>query len=188
MKKGDRPFDYTSPNLKHFKGFVKGPSDNKITSNTHGENLVFRKIEKSDYYLKYIELLSQLTTINKEKITKDKFDNFINNLNINHHIIVAELSDININLQNVKNIVGSVTVLIENKLIHNFGKVAHIEDVVVDKDIRGYGLGKKIIDKAIQYAKNQGCYKIILDCNKDNIKFYEKCGFKHKEYEMVIYL
>ena len=65
---------------------------------------------------------------------------------------------------------------------------ATLWDVVVDKNIRGYGLGKKIIDKAIQYAKNQGCYKIILDCNKDNIKFYEKCGFTHKEYEMVIYL
>lgn len=33
-----------------------------------------------------------------------------------------------------------------------------------------------------------GCYKIILDCSQKNIPFYEKCGFSHKEYEMVLYL
>ena len=35
------------------------------------------------------------------------------------------------------------------------------------------------------YAKEQGCYKVILDCADDNAAFYSKCGFKQKEVQMV---
>ena len=28
------------------------------------------------------------------------------------------------------------------------------------------------------YAKKKGCYKLVLQCKKENIKFYEKCGYQ----------
>jgi len=74
-------------------------------------------------------------------------------------------------------IIGTGSILIEQKLIHNFGKVGHIEDVVIDKDYRCLGLASKLILKLIEIAKTNGCYKIILNTLKDTTVFYEKLGF-----------
>ena len=74
---------------------------------------------------------------------------------------------------------GATTLLIETKFIHNGGKVGHIEDVVVDKKHQRKGIGEKIIIYFLRYAKDQGCYKTILDCTDEVKPFYEKLGFKH---------
>ena len=139
---------------------------------------MIRKLAKSDFNNKYLDLLDQLSSTNQENITYDKFELFINQLNNNHNIYVIEKNN---------KIIASGTLLIENKIIHNFGKVGHIEDIVVDFNERGSGLGKLIINHLIETAKNLNCYKIILNCNESNVKFYEKCGFTKKELEMVIY-
>ena len=138
----------------------------------------FRYLQKKDYNLQYLDLLEQLTKVNKELISRNDFSNFIDNLNENHQIIVVELDN---------NIIATGTILIENKLIHGISKVAHIEDIVVDKKSRGMGLGKKLISFLLNIAENKKCYKTILNCKKENIKFYEKCGLKHNGAEMVKY-
>lgn len=33
-----------------------------------------------------------------------------------------------------------------------------------------------------------GCYKVILDCSEDNVRFYERCGFVRKEVQMAAYI
>ena len=76
---------------------------------------------------------------------------------------------------------------IEKKFIRNCGKVGHIEDVVVDSNARGMQLGKKIVGFLADHARSVGCYKVILDCSVENRTFYEKCGFKQKEIQMVKY-
>ncbi len=139
---------------------------------------MIRKLAKSDFNNKYLDLLDQLSSTNQENFTYDKFELFINQLNNNHNIYVIEKNN---------KIIASGTLLIENKIIHNFGKVGHIEDIVVDFNERGSGLGKLMINYLIETAKNLNCYKIILNCNESNVKFYEKCGFTKKELEMVIY-
>ena len=113
-----------------------------------------------------INLLSQLTVVGNptvESINKNIYDN----------IYVAYLTDDN-------NIIGTITLFVEDKIIHNGSKVGHIEDVVVDKNYRKMGVGKLLIDYVVKLSKDRGCYKVILDCDEDNIKFYEKCGFKTK--------
>ena len=77
---------------------------------------------------------------------------------------------------------------IEKKFIRNCGKVGHIEDVIVDSNVRGMQLGKKIVEFLTDHACLMGCYKVILDCSNENRAFYEKCGFKQKEIQMVKYL
>ncbi len=139
---------------------------------------MIRKLAKKDFNNKYFDLLDQLSSTNQENITYDKFELFINQLNNNHNIYIIEKNN---------KIIASGTLLIENKIIHNFGKVGHIEDIVVDFNERGSGLGKLMINHLIETAKNLNCYKIILNCNESNVKFYEKCGFVKKELEMVIY-
>tara|TARA_B100000123_G_scaffold249888_1_gene208401 strand:+ start:477 stop:923 length:447 start_codon:yes stop_codon:yes gene_type:complete len=84
-------------------------------------------------------------------------------------------------------IVGAITILIEQKIIHNGGKVCHIEDLVVDSSVRSYGIGKKLIKFCKQVAIENVCYKIILNCNEFNKSYYEKFGFDSKNIEMSYY-
>jgi glucosamine-phosphate N-acetyltransferase len=147
---------------------------------TFPKNIIFRKIEKSDFYKNYVHLLQHLTIVNPEEITSDKFNTFIENLSDNHAIYVLEDRDNHV-------IIGTITLLIEAKIIHNMGKVAHIEDVVVDPNYRGTNLGKKLVKKVTDIAHAANCYKIILDCGEHNEIFYIKCEFKRKGLQMAQY-
>lgn len=140
-----------------------------------------RKIEKNDFNKKYLELLKQLTTIDIDKITQESFEIFINNLNENHLIYVIEET-----LQNI--IIGTITILFEPKIIHTMGMVCHIEDIVIDLNFRGLKLSKILINKALELAKNNKCYKAILNCNDKNIEIYEKNGFIANGNLMSLYL
>jgi glucosamine-phosphate N-acetyltransferase len=140
--------------------------------------MIFRKLNSNDYSNEYFNLLGQLTEVDSDKITYNNFLEFINQLNDNHQIIVIEDDN---------KIIASGTLLIENKIIHGISKVGHIEDIVVDKNIRGLGLGKKIINYLTELANKNNCYKVILNCKESNCGFYEKCGFEKKELEMVKY-
>ena len=75
-------------------------------------------------------------------------------------------------------VVGSTTLLIEPKFIHQGGKVGHIEDVVITKEFQDSGIGEKLINFILDYAKKNDCYKTILDCSDDVKSFYEKIGLK----------
>ena len=141
-------------------------------------NLTIRKLIKKDFYSNYFELLEQLTVVEKEKITFDKFSKFVDDLNENHIIIVFEKKG---------KLLTSGTLFIENKIIHGLNKVGHIEDIVVDQSARGQNLGKLMIDYLTDIAKDK-CYKVILNCKDLNIGFYEKCGFRKKGIEMAKYL
>ena len=74
--------------------------------------------------------------------------------------------------------VGMITLLIEQKLIHGGKCVAHIEDLVVDKEYSGLGIATKLLTYVINIAKINNCYKIILDCKRELFPFYEKVGFQ----------
>ena len=58
------------------------------------------------------------------------------------------------------------------------GGVGHIEDVVVRKDYEGRGIGMKLVISLLNRAKEEKCYKTILDCKDDLKIFYERIGFK----------
>lgn len=58
------------------------------------------------------------------------------------------------------------------------GRAAIIEDVVVHEDARGKGVGKLIINKLIDHAKVNGCFKVNLVASTENAKFYEQSGFE----------
>tara|TARA_B110000285_G_C15109039_1_gene609888 strand:+ start:178 stop:651 length:474 start_codon:yes stop_codon:yes gene_type:complete len=144
-------------------------------------NFVIRPLIYNDYNKNYLFLLQQLTQLDPEQINNDIFNHFVDSLNPKHTVVVVENTDTN-------KIVGTITSLIEHKIIHNMGFVCHIEDVVVDEKYRGYGLGKLLLESAIQYAKENKCYKTILDCSDNNVGFYEKNGgFEVKGRCMALY-
>ena len=130
---------------------------------------IIRELKKDDLFngfLTSLDSLRQVSNIDKEKAV-DIFEKI--NSNPDYIVAVAELDG---------SIVGSTTLLIEQKFIHNGGLVGHIEDVVVNKDFQGQKIGEKIMKYLLEKAKNLGCYKTILDCTDDVKPFYEKLGFK----------
>jgi GNAT superfamily N-acetyltransferase len=59
-------------------------------------------------------------------------------------------------------------------------RVAILEDMVVLPKYRDQGTGSKLLDYAIQFAKEQGCKRISLLTDDDNYhahRFYQKHGF-----------
>lgn len=58
--------------------------------------------------------------------------------------------------------------------------ICFVENVVTDKDYRKQGLAKKVIETAIEFARQHKCYKVILQsgiARKEAHQFYEKLGF-----------
>ena len=103
-------------------------------------------------------------------------------------MLIISPTNIIIIIEDNNKIIGSGTLLIENKVIHNMGLVAHIEDIVIHNNYKKQGLGKKIIDELINISIQSNCYKIILDCNEKNVNFYLNSGFTQKKIQMVKYL
>jgi len=133
-------------------------------------NITIRKLQKDDLWNGFLQTLDSLRQAsNIDKKTAEKIFDKINS-NPDHIVAVAVIEE---------KIVGSTTLLIETKFIHNGGKVGHIEDVVIDKEYQRKGIGEKIVVYLLRYAKDQGCYKTILDCVDEVKPFYEKLGFKH---------
>ena len=134
-----------------------------------------RKIEEGDLENGFTETLDFLSDTNK--IDKNNIKEILKKIkqNPNHTIHVA--------IDN-KKIVGSTTLFIEQKFIHDGGLVGHIEDVVVRKDYEGKGIGMKLVISLLNVAKQRKCYKTILNC-KDSLKpFYENIVFKQIANEM----
>jgi len=142
-------------------------------------NFTITQLQKNDYYNGFLRLLEQLTTVNSDEISYDDFSKYIDKIKSKVFIIKDNTSN---------KIIATATALIENKFIHKLSSVCHIEDVVVDSEYRNKGLGKKLINHCVEYAKSKGCYKIILNCSEKNIQFYEKCGFHNKNVEMSLYV
>jgi len=77
-------------------------------------------------------------------------------------------------------IISSCYLAIIPNLTRNGKSNGFIENVITDENYRKKGIGKKIIEMAIEYGKQNNCYKIILQSGynrKENHIFYEKCGF-----------
>lgn len=136
------------------------------------------KLDASDYNRGFLQLLEQLTTVEPNLITFDQFCEHLKNISSSTYVIRDVSCD---------KVVATGSILIEKKFIRRLGSVGHIEDVVVHDKYRGLGLGKSIMDQLIEIGKNEKCYKIILDCNKNNVDFYAKSGFKEKEIQMALY-
>ena len=141
---------------------------------------MIREINRYDIDEDYQSLLRQLSGNEDEWRYRDLFlvyeewwDHYRNNENF--IVFVYEKDD---------HILGTASVLIEHKLLHYGSKAGHIEDVVTDYSARGLGIGKQLIHSCVGWCVLNNCYKVILDCSKDNIPFYESCGFYAAEHCM----
>ncbi len=133
--------------------------------------IIIREIEEDDLKNGFLETLDFLR--NTGDLDKNKANEILKKIKQNpDHIIYVAIDN--------KKIVGSTTLLIEQKFIHDGGFVGHIEDVVVRKDYEGKGIGIKLVTSLLERAKEKNCYKTILDCKDDVKQFYERIGFKRE--------
>lgn len=142
--------------------------------------LITRELVPEDLERGFLDLLSQLTEVG-EVDRKDVLKRYEELEREGNRRIVVVLDE------QMGRVLATGTAFLEKKFIRNCGCVAHIEDVVVDRNTRGKHLGKLIVDDLLEYARLHGCYKAILDCSEENVGFYEKCGFYRKEVQMACY-
>ena len=132
-------------------------------------DITIRELEEKDLFNGFLESMDSLklaSNLEREK-AKEIFEKISSNSN--HFVYVAILDG---------RVVGSTTMLIEPKFIHNGGNVAHIEDVVVSNEYQGKGIGEMLMQSLLDLAKDNNCYKTILYCSDEVKPFYEKIGFK----------
>lgn len=69
------------------------------------------------------------------------------------------------------------------------GVVLHLEDLVVNPKMRGFGLGTALLDEVVKYGHNLGVKRIsweVLDWNEKAITLYENKGAKIlKDWDVV---
>ncbi|WRT68929.1 uncharacterized protein IL334_005911 [Kwoniella shivajii] len=147
-----------------------------------GPDLHLRPLASDDHKRGHFDVLAVLTAAPQlsPKAYKGNFDELKACPGTYFIIVIIDVSS--------DKIVGSGSVIVERKFLRGTGLVGHIEDIAVSKAAQGKKLGLRIINALEKIGESRGCYKIILDCSEKNIPFYEKCGFKHKEYEMVRYM
>ena len=57
---------------------------------------------------------------------------------------------------------------------------AHLEDLFVEAAARGSGLGRELVEAALEHARRRGCARIELDANEANepaLRLYRSVGF-----------
>lgn len=87
-------------------------------------------------------------------------------------------------------IVGVLTAELQVKL-HRENMQCFVEDLVVDKEYRNRGIGKSLLQNAIDYAKSKNCDVVELTTylnNEKAIKFYEANDFIKHSYKFKRYL
>jgi N-acetylglutamate synthase-like GNAT family acetyltransferase len=115
------------------------------------------------------------------KIWTNSFSrNFDNPINPNY---LNDPNSITIVMSRGDIIIGVATLHIIKKLTRILGL---IEDVAVNENHRGLGIGKKLVKRLVKIGNEKKCDKIVLSSSEKNSKFYEKIGFQKNELQMVI--
>lgn len=142
-------------------------------------NFIIREIEQADLEKGFFQTLSNLAMVGRIRDDLEQAKKILQEIKSYplYKIFVAVKND-------DAEIIGSITLLIEQKFIHDGGKSGHIEDVVTRKDYEGIGVGSALVSAALAFAREKNCYKVVLDCSEKNVRFYEKIGFRRNEISM----
>ena len=138
------------------------------------KNFYIRPLQSDDYKHGFFDVLGQLTTVGKvtETTFKKQFNKMKSSNGTYYPTVITDKST-----GDSEKIIGTATLVIERKFIHNCATRGLIEDVVISEKYQDRGLGKLIIQTQIELAKSLGCYKITLNCKAEKVNYYKKFGF-----------
>jgi ribosomal protein S18 acetylase RimI-like enzyme len=129
----------------------------------------------NDLVVAFQRLIPQLSTSNPAP-TKEQLESIV--ASDFSHILLAKVDDV---------IVGSLTLVIFHIPT---GVRAWIEDVVVDADARGKGVGEALNKFALAEAKRQGVTTVDLTSRPSREaanRLYQRLGFEHRETNVYRY-
>ncbi len=85
--------------------------------------------------------------------------------------------------------VGTYTFFVLPLLAHAGAPEAIVEDVAVHPEAQGQGIGRALMQHAMQLAREAGCYKLTLSSNQRREQahaFYERLGFSRHGVSFVV--
>ncbi|GAA3759222.1 GNAT family N-acetyltransferase [Flavobacterium ginsengiterrae] len=131
-------------------------------------NINIRKIQIQDLDFVY----KSICELENEVFDFETFKNiFIENIsNPNYLYLIAESENESL---------GFITFHIQN-LLHHCGLVGEIHEFFIDKNHRGKGVGRKLIDEIVRYSEQNNLKSIEVTTNKkrvENVAIYENLGF-----------
>ena len=100
-----------------------------------------------------------------------------------NHALVSE-SQIYVCAEEKTKVIGIGSLTIKNNQWQE-GFLGHIDELVVDKENRGKGVGTKLLHHLNNIAQEKGCKRVELDSaffRKSAHKFYKKLGFENRAY------
>ncbi len=77
-------------------------------------------------------------------------------------------------------VVGTCNISVIPNLTRGCRPFAVVENVITDASHRNSGIGRKLMEMAVGFARNANCYKVVLLSSmkrKEAHKFYESIGF-----------
>ena len=86
-------------------------------------------------------------------------------------------------------VIGTFSLLIMDNLAHLGAPSGIVEDVVVHSSWRGQGIGKQMMQFAMQQCQKAGCYKMALSSNlirEQAHRFYDQLGFQRHGYSFIV--
>jgi ribosomal protein S18 acetylase RimI-like enzyme len=139
-----------------------------------GKDFIIRKCENKDLP-EVINLLEQLSEI------ASAGDGFILEDIQKMHLEMEHFPQIYLNLvcEEDNGVIGFISLIFYKTYFHK-GGTALINELIVDKKVRGLGVGRKLIENAILEAKNRGMDEIEVSTEKTNLaaqRVYKKAGF-----------
>lgn len=135
-------------------------------------DIIFRKATKEDLPA-VLSLYSELGQDDGTVLQLDEAGRIFARLHEypDYHIHVAEVDG---------KVIGTFALLVMDNLAHRGARSAILEDVVVAEELRGCGIGTKMLRHIRGICRERGCYKIALSSNRyrgEAHRFYEGLGF-----------
>ena len=84
-----------------------------------------------------------------------------------------------------QNAAGTYELLIMDNMAKRGRRSGIVEDVAVDPRFQGRGVGRAMMEHALEQCRNANCYKLMLSSNlkrEDAHRFYESLGFERHGY------
>ena len=76
------------------------------------------------------------------------------------------------------------------KMLKWWNRFAYVEDLVVDQEYRGMGIGRMLLERGMQWARENGFPGVMLETQDDNVPactLYQSCGFVLGGFDRNIY-
>jgi streptothricin acetyltransferase len=76
------------------------------------------------------------------------------------------------------------------KMLKWWNQLGYVEDLVVSPDFRGANIGRKLLERGIQWARENNFPGVMLETQDDNVPaclLYQSCGFVLSGFDRNVY-